>query len=180
MRKHIFGLAIFTFIIGSFALIYAFFNAPPIPQIPEVKPFAAETQPAFSCRKKQQEIDYEVQNVQFDFNSNKLISNVKLIWKGAGEPPKNVYVSPQIFTLDNSANSVFLNTEQFLNPFEKGRSGNVTFTSNVEQIGSANNLYVIYSISRDYTNIPFVNKNEKIAKAKQVLFVHGNSSIIKK
>ena len=50
MKKHILGVALFSFIVASFAFIYAFFYAPSIPSKEAVKPPLSRTEPQVVTR----------------------------------------------------------------------------------------------------------------------------------
>jgi len=189
MKKHILGLGIFSFIFASFAFAFAFFYAPPIPQIEEVKienkdKVEIVNYQKTSCfRKRIKEITSEVVSSQLFLDEEKIISEIKLSWNGSGEPPQKVSVMTNFFTLKNEGKSSFGTLQVFDKPFNGVTEKTFTVVSKIsdnQRIGKHNNFYVISSASDYYSADKPVEPDKGTAEATQVLFVHGNSSIIKK
>jgi len=189
MKKHILGLGIFSFIFASFAFAFAFFYVPPIPQIGEVadKTEAEQSIKKFektSCfRKRTKELSSEVVSSQLFLDEEKIISEIKLSWNGSGEPPQKVSVVTNFFTLKNEGKSSFGTLQVFDKPFNGVTEKTFTVVSKIsdnQRIGKHNNFYVISSASDYYSADKTVEPDKGTAEATQVLFVHGNSSIIKK
>jgi len=189
MKKHILGLGVFSFIFASFAFVFAFFYAPPIPQIGEVKETnetrrSTKSFEKTSCfRKRTKEISSEVISSQLFLDDQKIISEIKLSWNGAGEPPKKVSVTTNFFTLRNDLKSSFGTSQVLEEPF--GSTTEKTFTvvsriSNDQRIGKQSNFYVLSSASDYYSKNKNADAEKGTAGATQVLLVHGNDSIIKK
>jgi hypothetical protein len=190
MKKHIFGFVIFGFIFASFAFAFAYFCAPPIPQIGEVNiqkcedsMFQGDHESSPTCRKKANNFSSVVQSVQFDLNSGMITCIVKLKWNGVGELPKKVYSGVHLFTAEDDEESLYNNKQIFLDPFEK--SNEVAVKIQYKLIydlspDTKKNLYALVEFSGDGRFDGYKEGREDISKAKQVLFIHGNSSIIRK
>jgi hypothetical protein len=189
MKQHFLGLIIFSFIFASFAFAFAFFYAPPIPQIGEVEENFELTQPIkryekTSCfPKRTKEITSEVVSSQLFLDEEKIISEIKLSWNGSGEPPKKVSVMTNFFTLKNDGKFSFGTLQVFDEPFNGETEKTFSVVSRItdkQKIGKHNNFYVISSASDFYSADTKGEPDKGIADATQVLFVHGDDSIIKK
>lgn len=187
MRKHIFGFAIFSLIIFSFAMAFAFFYAPPIPRKEEVKqPVIQKDKPSEKptyCVKRTKDITYQVESSQFYLETGKLISKIKLTWNGSGEPPKKIYLNTHLFTLNQNKDEKILDSEISYNPFVNGNEATILIELNgakANWINGKNNLYVVFDFSTDYSSGNYIEESRKLAEAKQVLFVYGENSVVKK
>jgi hypothetical protein len=180
MRKHILGFALFNFIVVSAVLIYAFTYVPKIPRIEEVKPPVIQIDNRTSCWKKANEFSYEVESSQFYLDENKLVSKVKLTWTGYGRAPETVYVDLQLVTSDQQP--IYTKVETLDRPFTSGNQTTIVLESKVGRTGKIDrteNLYARYNFSPQYFSEENKAESRKLSKAKQVLFIHGEGSVIK-
>jgi hypothetical protein len=195
MKKHLFGLAVFSFIFAAFALTSAFFYAPPIPQVAEIEEnYAAAhrivSYEKTSCfRSSRKKLSAEVINSQYFFDQDKIISEVKLVWRGSGIPPEKVYLTTIVSGSEDKPSAAFGGVYQVLEaPFQSGREKTFTVISRESgniKIKKQDNLYVVTAVS-EFSGVETgaINKsvyNDKsFSEAKEVVFVHGESSIIGK
>lgn len=188
MKKHILGLGVFGFIFASFAFSFAFFYAPPIPQIGEVREpieirLSDKKYEKTSCfRKKTKDITSSVVSSQLYLEDQKIISEIKLSWNGAGNPPKIVIVTTNFFTLKNQDELSFETFNIFIDPFKDSMEKTFTVVSNIpgsRKIGKQNNFYVISSASDYDSDGEKIEVNKGLDQATQVLFVHGSDSVIR-
>ena len=188
MKKHILGLGVFGFIFASFAFAFAFFYAPPIPQIGEVRETdeirqSNKKHEKTSCfRKKTKEITSSVVSSQLFLEDQKIISEIKLSWNGAGAPPKVVNVTTNFFTLKNQDKSSFETLNILVAPFKDSTEKTFTVVSKIsgsQKIEKQNNFYAVSSIS-DYNSADEKNEvKNQLDQATQVLFVHGSDSVVR-
>lgn len=184
MKKHIFGFVLFSFIVVSFGLIYAFFYAPSIPSKEAVKPPAAQTETRnerpYSCpTRRVKDFSYEVESANYFADQGKLISKVKLYWNGKGPTPKNISISPRIFTLDTYEKSTALSAETFYNPFERGNSVTVSIESKFipNGVGSGPaNLYVVFDALDSTSGAYLTSEKINTSEAFHILYVYGEGS----
>ncbi len=183
MKKHILGLGIFGFIFASFAFAFAFFYAPPIPQIGEVMEKIETRQSTIkyektSCfTKRNKDLTSKVVSSQLFLDDDKIISEIKLSWNGAGEPPEKVSVTTNFFTLKNQDASSFETVNVFDKPFANSTEKTFTVVSKIsgnQKIEKQNNFYVVSSISDYNSPDKSVDLNKRLGEATQVLFVHSN------
>lgn len=185
MKKHIIGFTIFAFIVGSFVSIWALFGyfTQTIPNVPTVQPdkmpvFASDKRS--SCDKRQREkFSYEVVDSYYFADENLVVSTLKLRWNGYGAPPKNIYVNTKLFTADNKQ----INSDggtYLKNLFTGSNEMNVTVrTTPLKSMKDklSENFYADFDFSAE----PDVNLSSKtFFSPKQVIVVHGDSSIISK
>ncbi len=182
MKKHIFGFALFSLIVASFALVYAFFNAPSIPPKESVKPPVAQTETReekpYLCNLLRSNLSYEVQSSQFDLVANKLTSKVKVYWNGDGNPPKQIYLTGNLFTLDQKDASKTIEPMVFTGTFNNRREATLVVLSKFgEEIkfDERQNLYVNLKISENSSSESYSKPSKNLSQASQVLFVHGES-----
>ena len=187
MKKHLFGLAIFSFIFAAFAFAFAFFYAPQIPQLAEVDEKVSDKQHIgiygkTSCfRNNRKNISVQVVNSQYFSDEDKIISEIKLDWNGAGAPPEKIYLTTLISASANNAENSFGGVVQILEePFEDGTRKTfkvVSRGSHNKKVNKQNNLYVVASAS-EFSGEETEQINKNVSEAKEVVFVHGESSII--
>ena len=181
MKKHIFGAALFSLIVASFAFIYAFLYAPSIPPKEAVKPPLSQTEvrtekPTY-CNLKRNKLTYDVQSSQFDLDDKKLTSTVKITWNGSGEPPKEVFGKTELFTLDRKDFSKSFGQMTFTKVFENRNEATLIVVAKLDKsdktIDERQNLYVSFNFSEieDAKNDSSASKN--LTEVHQVLFVHG-------
>lgn len=181
MKKHLFGFAIFGFIFVSFAVAFAYFYAPPIPQISEVN-----QQPVYhseietSCWKKSKQsknIQYEVISSQYFYSENKIVSKIKLNWNGYGNAPRKVSVAA-MFAWSNDLQKTGNGTSQFFeSPFAHSKSNIITVVSEFgsDKFDRKKNLYAFFTIfdENSETNNP---KTFTSLSPTPVVFVHNGGS----
>jgi hypothetical protein len=184
MKKHIFGFLLFSFIVASFGLIFAFFYAPSIPPKESVKPPVPQTvervEKPYSCPTKRNKISYEVLNSKFDLDGNELISKVKVSWTGSGAPPSQIYVRTELFTLVRNELTKTLETVTFEEVFENRSEATLIVVSKLDKVDSKidekQNLYVTFNFSEEFPTENYSNSGKNVAEAHPVLFVHGDVS----
>ncbi|MGI9056137.1 MAG: hypothetical protein ACR2F2_10090 [Pyrinomonadaceae bacterium] len=182
MKKHIIGFTIFTFIVGSFAIIWALFGyfTQTIPTVPKVE---SDNVPVFksenrrSCRMKDEKISYEVVDSYYFADENVVVSTLKLKWNGYGTPPESITILPKIYTADNE--TVISGQGTFLRDiFESKKEVNVTvktFPYGLSKKLLNENIYTdFYVTSETGASV----KSDFEATTRQVIVVHGESSII--
>jgi hypothetical protein len=159
MKKHILGFALFSFIFMAFAIAFAYFYVPQLPQIAIVgeknyvkEVSVIEAKPTF-CNKQRKDLIAEVVGSQYFVKKNKLISEVKLVWGGDGEPPKKVSVTTMVSGLDKSHRYSFGTAQIIENPFETENEKTFTLISrggenwDTWNMAKDKNLYVVSGIS---------------------------------
>lgn len=189
MKKHLLGLAIFSIIFASFAFTFAFFYAPQIPQIAEIDEKVSDKQPIAgygktSCfRNSRKNISVKVVNSQYFFDEDKIISEIKLVWNGAGAPPEKIYLTTLISVSENKVENSFGGVVQILEePFDDAKENTfkvVSRGSHNKKINKQNNLYVVAAAS-EFSGDETEQISKNVSEAKEVVFVHGESSIIGK
>ncbi len=184
MKKHLFGLAIFSFIVTSFAVAFAFFYAPPIPQVAEVKvnygDYGAEKSMVgygkTSCfRNSRKQLSSEVISSHYLADENKIISKIKLVWNGAGAPPKIIHSTTMFSTSENRNEDSFAVVEILEKPFQYSTEQTVTIVKEVSDttMKERDNLYVVSSVF-NYTDGENGSLNIVFSERKAVLTIHGN------
>lgn len=183
MKKHILGLALFSLIVASFALIYAYFYAPSIPPKEAVRPPASQaetrTERPYFCPSRKKDFSYEIVSANYFAEQNKLITKVKLYWNGNGEAPKKIAALPRIFTVDNYDKALPLKTEILVNPFENGNGKTFTFESKFilsEKGNGPPNLYIAFDFSDSETGNYLMTEKSGLAEAFHILYVYGERS----
>lgn len=187
MKKHIFGFTLFIFIFASFALAYTFFTAPAIPSKDAVKPPVSQTETRvekpYSCHFKQKKLSYEVLSSQLDADKNQLTSKVRVIWTASGEPPKEIFVRTELFTLDQSETSISFEPLAFTKVFENRNEATLVILSDLKKangkIDGRENLYVNFELSENNPAENFSKPSRDLARAYQVLFIHDKISMDK-
>ena len=188
MKKHILGFALFNFIFASFAFISAFFYAPPIPYVAEVKEqteikHSSDKSKKTSCFPgKRKNISHEVISSQYFMDEGKVISKIKLVWSGDSAPEK-ISVNSTFFTLKNYKKNNFGTFQVLENPFSDTNEKIVTIVSRVsdnQRIEKGENLYAFFNVSEGYSTETSAESVITLANSTEVLSVHGNNSIIKK
>ena len=184
MKKHIFGFVLFSLIVVSFALIYAFFFAPSIPSKESVRPPVPQTEvrterPA-CYPKRLKDFSYEVISANYFAEQGKLVSKVKLYWNGNGAAPKRISVSPRVFTLDDSEKSTSLKAEALINPFEDGNSKTISIESKyvLSDNGSGPaNFYVVFDVLDNSSGTRLTSEKVNLSEAFHILYVYGEVNV---
>lgn len=192
MKKHIFGFVLFSLIVASFVLVYVFFNAPSIPPKEAVKPPISRTETReekpYYCNLRRNKISYEVQNPHLSLSFGQLTAKLKLNWNGMGKLPKEVYVTPYIFTLDNTketftasesiltrfnkSNLEFSNSKFLIEPFNDSNEIEIAIQSTISNsklLEENNNYYVVFDISTEKSEKGSFDVAKKLEEAKSVL-----------
>ena len=187
MKQHILGLAIFSFIFASFAVVFAFFNTPSLPEIAEAEQNNNGKQPFFSygnfcSRGSRKNLSVEVVNSELHFDKGRIISEVKLTWNGVDTPPKGIYLLTTVNSIsaEKSVNSFDGVYRILKNPFENATEKTIKVVSRMsvnKQIKTEDNLSVI-AIASEFTDDQTEETNKSYSERKEVVFVHGENSII--
>lgn len=182
MKKHIFGFALFSFIVASFVLTYAFFAAPSIPSKEAVKPPLALVEPRaekpYTCNLRKNKLSYEVLSSQYFVDEDRIVSKIRVSLNDSVAPSR-IYIGTTFSSAGNIGKNGYGDQVTVESPFAEGREKIVTVTSKVtdgKKIDIDENLYVLvhiadYDISRNY------KKSGEVTQAKPVLFVYGKDSL---
>lgn len=187
MKKHIIGFTIFAFIVGSFVSIWALFGyfTQTVPNVPKVE---SDNLPVFvsdtrrSCSKqKREKISYEIVNSYYFDDEKTVVSTLRLKWNGFGIPPENLVFTPKFVIGGKEATAVGKSQSRQvnLNDMPDGSPRELNMSVSVNQPFSKNdlkeNIYVDFNISSESGEQFGLNKP---SNPKQVILVHGESSII--
>lgn len=181
MKKHFIGFTLFSLIVASFVLVYAFFYAPACPPKEAVKPpvpqTVTRTEPRRSyCNLNRNKLSYEVLSSQYFVDENKIVSRIRVSLNGSVRvAPSKIYVGTTFSSAGNGGESRFGDYEVVENPFAESREKIVTVVSkavNGRTIYIDENLYVRVSVS-DYEGSV---KSADVTQAKAVLFVYGEKT----
>ncbi len=177
MRKHVVGFAVFSLIVGSFVVFYAFVFPPLIPDIGE-SDTAEQNGRKGSTGSLRQGISHKVESVHFDLGSDKLISKIDVNWRG--ESPADLFVKIRLYSPHDLDIVVF---DTLTDANLDGMGGVVWFSEEqipyATRIERTQNLYASFEVS----DRPFESEETTGASGpvlKEVLFVHGDRSIIQK
>ncbi|HEY8563093.1 MAG TPA: hypothetical protein VIL74_22135 [Pyrinomonadaceae bacterium] len=185
MKKHIFGAALFSFIVAFFAFTYAFFYAPSIPSKEAVKPPLSRNEqppaaPRTYCNLKRNKFTHEVLDSQLFVQDGKLVSKLKLRWNGNGEAPKLVFINARIFDINNPNSVSYIRSSTFRSNFNNLNEATVVFDEKFyypsEAIKAKNNFYVLFDVSDQYSKENSLFDANKLPEAKPVLTVYEKSS----
>lgn len=192
MKKHIFGFALFSLIVATFAIIYAFFSAPSIPPVNAVKPPSAvsesRTEKPYSCPTKRKDFakdfSYEIVSANYFAEQNKLVTKVKLYWNGSGVAPKKLVIQPRIFTIESYDNEKLdgLKAETLVEPFADGNGKTFSIESKFVLSGMGSgppNLYVAFDFADGANGNPLTSEKASLAEAFHVLYVYDDSLVVK-
>ncbi len=162
MRKHLYGLAIFSSVVAAAVLIYGFFNMPSIPVIPTV-----EDGPVLRDRQING-IVTRVLTAEYDARTRKLAADIELKWSGAGSPPDTLEY--RVFLTDAARSPHWaIESDRVLEPFADGRRliKRVTFQpSVVAMFSSFDNIYMYVETAEDGSAL--VSHEERLSKAVSV------------
>ena len=179
MKKHLLGLAIFSFIFSAFAFVFAVSVVPPIPQIAEVKVnYIPENSVSgyrqTSCfRGNRKKLSVEVINSHYITAENKIISKIKFVWTGADVPPEKINSITMFSSSENGNENLFSAAQIFENPFLSANEKIVTVVTKISgaTIRKQDNLYVISSVF-DPSNWEHSSGNKISSETKEVLTIH--------
>ena len=185
MKKHIFGFALFSFIVASFVFTYAFFSAPSLVSKEAVKPPVAQYEPREEkpyCNFRKNKLSYEVLSSEYFVDENKLVSKIRVSYNGAIRiAPSKIYVGATYSSAGNIGKNGFGDQLTVENPFVGTREKIVTIVSKVangKKIDIDENLYVTVKVG-DYDGSSNYQSNDEVTQAKSVLFVYGKDSMDK-
>jgi hypothetical protein len=184
MKKHIFGFALFSFIVASFVFTYAFFSAPSLVSKEAVKPPVSQYEPReekpYSCNFRKNKLSYEVLSSQYFVDENRIVSRIRVSLDDSVAPSR-IYVGATFSSAGNIGKNGYGDQLTVENPFSEGREKIVTIVSNVtdgKKIDIDENLYVTVTVA-DYDGSTNYRRNGDVSQAKSVLFVYGKSSMDK-
>lgn len=184
MKKHIFGFALFGFIVASFVFTYALFSVPSIPSKESVKPPVSQpemrAEKPYSCNLRKNKLSYEVLSSQYFVDKNRIETKIRVSLNDSVAPSRIT-----VFASYTSAGNVgetgygdYLTVE---NPFAEGREKIVTVVSKItdgKKIDIDENLYVLLSVDEIGDSTKY-RRNGMLTQPNPVLFVYGNNSISK-
>ena len=186
MKKHILGVALFSLIVASFAVIFAFFYTPSIPPKEAVKPpltlNEARTQQPYSCNMRKNKLAHEVQSSQLNVWEGKLISSLKLNWNGSQEAPASVFINARIFDINKPESVSFVRSNMFRSDFNERNEAKIDFEldfylpKDLKKAG--NNFYVVFDVYDRYTRENSLFESDRIAEAKSVLMVYEKAKTV--
>jgi len=187
MKKHIFGFALFSLIVATFAFIYTVFYAPSMPSKNAVKPPVSQTEtrserPTACFPRRPKQFYYTIDGANYYVENNVLVSKITLYWNGSGAPPAKISVQPRIFMIDNSENPKSLKAETLIEPFKDGNSKSLTVDSKFVINGVGNgppNLYVVFEVLDAESGNYLTSEKVNLAEAFHILTVYPDSSELK-
>ena len=192
MKKHILGVALFSLIVASFALIYAFFFSPSIPPKEAVKPPVSRTEtraekPTSCYPKRMKGLNYTIESASYFEEHHKLVTKVNLYWNGNGEAPKKISLQPRMFQANNNEIQLPLKYQTIVNPFESGNSTTVSCESQFVFDGTGDsstdlnpvNLYLAFDLLDAPNGNNLTSEKPNLAEAFHILYVYPESSVIK-
>lgn len=149
MNKHTFGFILFSFIVGTSAIIYGFFFAPSA-TIQPVFVFENQTEPRKSCRKERykkveiRDVKAKVLQAVFNQNTNQLDMNLSLDRKNYSI--NDIVVWLDFFVKDGKKTRFLASENVILDQFnfddELTNNVNVSFEW-LNELESVENLYVV-------------------------------------
>jgi hypothetical protein len=178
MKKHLFGFAIFGFIFTSFAITFAYFYAPPIPQLEVTETPVFISQKGNSCRKKTKNLTYEIISSQLDAEQNKLFTRIKFKWNTKDEPPKRIFGFVElkksnineVYTYSVLVNAGFSNANETVVLIESDATEN--FANEIKD----NNIYAKYYFSENDFDAKIEVGEDELTQSFPVVLVHKNKN----
>lgn len=186
MKKHLLGLGIFSFIVVSFAVafLYSPMEICPITQIEEIRTPVIKNNTRYRCQKREENTRFEVISSQFDLDSNKLISQIRVKLGKNVNMPKKVKAKTVVFSSDKTYMPLLYGaTNAETKTFVMGNNQNEAVfiveseLSKSRKIEGNENLYAKFDLT-----VTFENGQEIISvnsEQSAILFVHGKKSIAK-
>lgn len=187
MRKHIFGFAVFSFIFASFAIVFAFINAPAIPKGDAVEVFGVpvyKSEKPSSCHKSAKEIKnvrYSVLSSEYFSGDETLVTVIKVDWNGDNDLPKEIAAEVSYSTAKNWRGRNFVTVKRFVNPFADSRSKIMTIVSKVkydngDTLNSKDNNYAIVNVSDNVRKVLESELRNDLIEPTPIVYVHGEKS----
>ncbi len=160
MKKHITGLALFSFIVSA-AVVFAFFNVPEIVPVSEVIADSAPqyVPPRSSCQKKLSQKNNSLVIKQAVFKSN---SKTVYITLDSNKLYENDYKGKKIrinFFIKNADRVKFIASEEYKYVPQSKFYGEafdeiISFHSDwLKKIDARDNLYVVAEVDREYSDL---------------------------
>lgn len=182
MKKHIFGFALFCFIFGSFVFASAFFYAPPILQIAEVALPVSDDEPLIDGEEtvRPTGISHEIISSYFFYDESRIVSKIRISRNKREKAPAKIYITARYSAVVNVAERAFEDVKILENPFAGADERIVTITSlvsNRDSIAKDANIYMFTNVTD--RSFPYT-KSGDVTPTKQVVFVHGETSVIRK
>jgi hypothetical protein len=183
MKKHILGLAIFSFIVGSFVSIWAVAgyltqSIPPVPKVESMNIPVYKYEGRKHCRMKSERVSYDVKSSYYFADENVVVSTLKLRWDGYGAPPEMVSVMPKLFTSDKRV-VISGSGTHFRDIFANGPEAEVTVRTYPAGASSKllnENFYADFRLTAD-ADADFDSRFGS-SSPQPVVVVHGNSSLL--
>lgn len=171
MKKHVFGFAVFALIVTA-ALVADDFLTPAeiCPNAPSVSRFDIPDQDPELNPANFRDLTVKTTTAVYFVDRNNLNSQATLVWSGAGEPPKMLFVEPRLYTTSRLETSVALPGKLITDPFANGNTANVKFdTSTVIGRVKKENMYLSFSVKDKISNRVLTNPAANATGATQVI-----------
>jgi hypothetical protein len=97
MKKHLYGLAVFSSIVAIAVFVYGYLSVSPIPEIPAVR---SEEERPYASERPLKNVAVRVLTAEYDVRTGILAANIELKWNGAGQPPDTLQLS--VFLLEKA------------------------------------------------------------------------------
>jgi hypothetical protein len=166
MKKHILGVAVFGFIVGTTVCFLPNGWFRPI----SVSEMRADYETLENnSQLNLSDISFEILSVKYDSETNQITQDIRFRWTGKGNPPKSIYVNSAFYTSEKS--SVGDNRSNRVNLiFGNGMVSDVLvmqyFKANADR-----NYYADIWLSKEAAGKHKTN-NESVTKSSPILFVH--------
>ncbi len=165
MRKHLIGLALFVLIVSTFAVVRILIE--PSPTLPEVPPVRIDN------------VSFSVRGAYYDVESGEFVSDLKIVWDGSGARPDSVWVWHEFVGDDSTLIAAGL--EQISDPFRDARTVSLLIHSvHSRKPGSGANLYGRFEVANSNELMRTGLDPTRVSSPQQVIFIHGDASVIKK
>ncbi|MBC7901236.1 MAG: hypothetical protein H7070_14415 [Saprospiraceae bacterium] len=176
MKKHVFGFVIFSVIVVTFIAIFFAADRLRMPSVNEVE--IRDERVIVSCPTSRSAVlPHKVQSVQFDLDSKKLIVKIRV---GVGRSPQKLFVNAKLSDLNGFSFDFVETATVALNNRNEAYLSFETYVPDSERIDRTQNFYFSAVVSESaFTDVEHL-QNNGAAHMRQVLFVHGNASILKK
>lgn len=157
MRKHVFGVTLFGFILAVSAVVVTIFRFQLLP-LPNV--FPPETP---------RDLIVRIESAEYNADTRQLTADLKLVWNGPGEPPAVLHVRREVIAAGDESTLASIAPEKLDSPFGGSRMARVRLTSPVTDEFRSENLYLRIT---DNVSAAFASETAP------VLLVHGPKSRI--
>jgi hypothetical protein len=186
MRKHIYGFALFIFIVGSGAALYTLLYAPlklNVPPVGDDRLVVIVREPADieEVNPVKSPLSYELKSFHLDLETSEGTVELKLAWDSDKKPPAEVRFDFGLTTPGKPYEGMRVRSYSVYEPFKKGKS--VTHTCKFKSWGNpkpdVTNYYgyaeIIEPLGKDdfITKTVLIEKN-RMAGAVPALITHPN------